>query len=70
MGKNPDLSSEVKLMKTNWNIIVGFCLGSFAGVIYMKAIEFFPDDTHQGWACVVLYLFVCGFTAAITMEKS
>lgn len=57
-------------MKINWSIIGGFGLGSFAGVLGMKACEFLPVNTHQGWACIVLYIFTCIVAAALSMEES
>ncbi len=55
-------------MKINWSIIGGFCLGSLATFLVLKATEFFPDNTHQGWACIVLHLLVCLITAALTVK--
>ena len=57
-------------MKVNWNVIGGYCFGTISMCFYMEAWNYFPDNTHQGWACVVLLLFVVVVTTAFAMEKS
>jgi hypothetical protein len=57
-------------MKINWNILGGYALGTTSMCFYTKAYEFFPDNTDQGWTCVMLYLFVCVVTASHALEKS
>lgn len=56
-------------MKINWKFIGGYALGVISMCFLAKAFASFPDDTQEGWACVVLSLCVCGVTAAYSMEK-
>lgn len=57
-------------MKVNGKYLGGYALGTISMCFYMKAWDYFPDNTHQGWACVVMYLFVCCVTAAFALERS